>query len=212
MPFDYVPAHDIMPATRNMMPAPAMSRRRRLTYSQLRPKERTECLRFGMKAWTNTPSIAVPLILARFPDWEPFAKLSPRPDGAGNVIDFNIPCPFPAAEAGFLVSTADEELTVGFHTHHGHFTDYEDRTDRTQIDAGLDYAAAIVEDRIGVLSYYTRGKFSGSRSVDLPPPETLPKLYEGMGLVGTLEGLFRDWERVTLRSWSGRFDRDEVRG
>jgi hypothetical protein len=156
--------------------------------------------------------VVVPLVLVRFPEWEPFAKLLPRPDGAGGVIDFNIPCLSLGAEAGLLISTADEELTVGFHTHHGHFTDYENRTDRAQIDAGLDYAAAIVEDRIGVLSYYSGGKFLGSRSVDLPPSETLPKLYEGMGLVGKLEGSFRDWERVTLRSWSGRFDRDEVRG
>ena len=154
---------------------------------------------------------AVPLILARFPGWELFAKLSTRPDGAGNVVEFNIPCPSSAAESGLWVSTADEELSVGFHTHHGHFTDYEDRTNRTQIDAGLDYAAAIVEDRIGVLSYYSGGKFSGSRSVDLPSPETLPKLYEGMGLVGKLEGFFRDWDRVTLRSWSGRCDRDDIR-
>jgi hypothetical protein len=155
--------------------------------------------------------VAVPHILARFPDWEPFAKPSAGPDGAGNVVEFNIPCPSSAAESGLWVSTAGEELSVGFHTHHGHFTDHEDRTNRAQIDAGLDYAPAIIEDRVGVLSYYSGGKFSGSRSVDLPPPGTLPKLYEGMGLVGKLEGFFRDWDRVTLRSWSGRFDRDDAR-
>jgi hypothetical protein len=59
-----------------------------------------------------------------------------------------------------------------------------------QINAGLGYAAAILGDQIGVLSYYSRGKFSGSRSVDLPSPETLPKLYEGMGFVGKLEVFF----------------------
>ena len=155
--------------------------------------------------------VAVPIILARFPEWESYAKLTPRPDGAGKVVNFNVPCPSSAAEAGLWISTADEELSVGFHTHHRHFTDYEDRTHRAQIDEGLDYAAAIVEDRIGILSYYNGGAFSGSRSVNLPPPETLPKLHEGMGLVGKLEVFFRDWDRVTLRSWSGRFDRDDVR-
>jgi hypothetical protein len=165
----------------------------------------------GLEGLDDYSRVVVPIILARFPEWEPHAKLTPRPDGAGNVVDFNLPCPSPSAEAGLWVSTADEELSVGFHTHHRHFTDYEDRTHRAQIDAGLDYAADIVEDRVGVLSYYSGGKFSGSRSVELPSPETLPKLYEGMGLIGKLEGFFRDWERVTLRSWSGRFDRDEVR-
>ena len=66
------------------------------------------------------------------------------------------------------------------------------RTHRAQINAGLDYAAAIIEDRIGVLSYYSGGKFSGSRSVDLPSPETLPKLYEGMGLISSLPELCQD--------------------
>jgi hypothetical protein len=165
----------------------------------------------GDESLDEYSQLAVTLILARFPKWEPFVKLSPRPDGAGNVVEFNIPCPSPAAESGLWVSTADEELTVGFHTHHTHFTDYENRTHHSQIDAGLKYAAEIVEERIGVLSYYSGGKFSGSRSVDLPSPEVLPRLYEDMGLVGKLEGFFRDWERVTLRSWTGRFDRDEVR-
>jgi len=155
--------------------------------------------------------VAVPLILARFPKWEPFAKLSPRPDGVGDVVEFNVPCPSPADASGLWVSTAGEELSVGLDTHHRHFTNCEDPTDQCEIDAGLDYAADIVEERIGVLSYYREGKFSGSRSVDLPPPEVLPKLYEGIGLVGKLERFFRDWGRVTLRSWTGRFDRDEVR-
>ncbi len=150
-------------------------------------------------------------ILARFPEWEQFAKVSSCSDGADDVVEFDVPCPSLATESGLRVFTENKELTVAFHTHHRHFTDYEDPTDRYQIDAGLEYAASILEERIGVLSYYSGGKFSGSRSVDLAPPKALPKLYEGMGLIGKLEGFFRDWERVTLRSWTGRFDRDEVR-
>src|SRR6516225_9841802 len=149
--------------------------------------------------------VVVPMILARFPEWEQFAKLLPRADGAGNVVEFNVPCPSEAADSGLWLSTADEELSVGFHTHHRHFTDYEDRTNRAQLEAGLEYASAIVEDRIGMLSYYGGSQFAGSRSVELPHPDSLPELYEGMGFARELLGKLPGWDRVTLRSWSGRF-------
>src|SRR5262245_22833943 len=98
--------------------------------------------------------VAVPMILARFPDWEPFAKLSPRVDGAGSTVEFNIPCPSPAAECGMWVSTTDEELSVGFHTHHEHFTDYGNRLNAKQIEAGIQQAANFIEERVGVVSWY----------------------------------------------------------
>ncbi len=149
--------------------------------------------------------VALPLILARFPEREPFAKVS------CDIVEFNVPCNSPAAESGLWVSTADEELSVGFHTYHRHFTNYEDRTDRATIEVGLEFAAAILEDRIGVLSYYKGKELSGSGSIDLPYPATLPKLCGGMGLVAKFEDFFSGgWDRVTLRSWSGRFDRDEL--
>src|ERR1044072_4945803 len=78
-------------------------------------------LESGLDAYS---AVVVPLILTRFPEWESSAKLSPRTGCGGNVVGFNLPCPSPAAEYGLWVSTADEELSVGFHTHHTHFTDY----------------------------------------------------------------------------------------
>jgi hypothetical protein len=151
---------------------------------------------------------ALPLILSRFPHWEAFATLQTRPDGAGQTVEFTIPCPSPAVEHGLFVSTADEELTVGFHTHHHHFTDYETRRNRETIEAGLGYCAAIVEDRVGVLSYYHAGEFAGSRSAELPHSGPLPGLLDGMGSFADLAGPLSACDRVTLRSWSGRFDRD----
>jgi len=155
--------------------------------------------------------LAVSLILARFPEWEPFAKLSPRPDGAGSVAEFNVPCRSPAAEHGLWVSTADEELSVGFHTHHSHFTDYETCLNREQIESGVRHAADVIEERVGVVSWYRGGKFVGSRSVGLPHPSPLPELLDGLGAGADLAGTLSDCDRATLRSWFGRFDRDEVR-
>lgn len=156
--------------------------------------------------------IALPMILARFPDWESFAKLSPRPDDAGTTVDFDIPCPSPAAEHGLWVSTADEEFSVGFHTHHSHFTDYENRLNVAQMEAGIQHAADIIEERVGVVSWYGGDAFAGSRSVELPHPDPLPRLLDGFGPIpAQLASIFSDCDRVTLRSWLGRYDRDEVR-
>ena len=155
--------------------------------------------------------LAVSLILARFPEWELLAELSPRPDGEGSVVNFNIPCPSPAAETGLWVSTADQELSVGFHTHHEHFTDYESRLDREQIAAGLQRAADIIEERIGVVSWYRGRAFAGSRSVELPHAGPLPAMLDGLGAGTEAASIFADCNRVTLRSWFGRFDREEVR-
>lgn len=150
--------------------------------------------------------IAVPIILAAFPDWEPLAKVEPRPDGTGGVVEFNIPCPSPAAEHGLWVSTADEELSVGFHTHHSHFTDYEDGNHVAQIEAGVEHAADLLAERVGILSWYRRGGFAGASSILLPHSGPLRML----GVGGPLASAFAGCERMTLRSWFGRFDRDEV--
>ncbi|MBL8796028.1 MAG: hypothetical protein JNM56_19155 [Planctomycetia bacterium] len=154
--------------------------------------------------------IAVPMILGRFPEWEPFARLDSRADGAGNTVDFNIPCPSGAAESGLWISTADEEFSVGFHTHHCHFTDYESRNNPIQIEAGLKYAADIIDERLGVVSWYRAGCFVGSFSVELPYPAPLPGLFDD-ARDAQLVAMFSNCDRATLRSWLGHFDRDEVR-
>lgn len=150
--------------------------------------------------------LAVPLILARFPGWEAFAKVEPRPDGVGGVVEFNIPCPSQNVEHGLWVSTDNEELSIGFYTHHDHFTDYNDRTHVASIEAGVEYAADIVAERVGVVSWYRGDGFAGSSSVDLPHAGPLRML--GVGWPFTW--IFAGCERVTLRSWLGRFDREEA--
>ena len=141
---------------------------------------------------------ALPLILARFPTWEPFGTIQPPADGEGGTVEFNVPCPNPAAEIGLWVSTADQELTVGFHTHHDHFTDFETSLNPEPVEAGLDQAAAYLEDRRGAVSWYQGGRLVGTTSCDLPLAGPLPRMFSQFRVT-----------RGTLRSWSGRFDRDE---
>jgi hypothetical protein len=144
---------------------------------------------------------ALPLILARFPEWKSFGVVQPRPDGGGATVEFNVPCPNPAAEMGLWVSTADEELSVGFHTHHSHFTDYETRLNPEVVEAGLEQAAVYLEDRCGVVSWYQKEQLVGTTSCELPLSGPLPRMFSQFPV-----------SRGTLRSWSGRFDREEPSG
>jgi hypothetical protein len=141
---------------------------------------------------------ALSLILARFPEWEGYAVVQARPDGLGGTVEFNIPCPNPMAEMGLWVSTAEEELSIGFHTHHSHFTDYDTRLNPEQVEAGLDHAVAFLEDRCGVVSWYHGDQLIVTTSCELPLAGSLPRMFSQLAVT-----------RGTLRSWSGRFDRDE---
>ena len=141
---------------------------------------------------------ALTMILGRFPEWEPFGVVQTRPDGASSWVEFNIPCPSGATEMGLWVSTDGAELSVGFHTHHSHFTDYDTRLNPEQIEAGLDHAAAYLEDRCGTVSWYQDERLVGTTSCELPLSGPLPRMFSQL-----------PDNRATLRSWSGRFDRDE---
>jgi hypothetical protein len=141
---------------------------------------------------------ALPLILARFPEWESDGAVQPRPDGEGVTVEFNIPCPNQATEMSLWVSTAEEELTVGFHTHHDHFTDYDTRLSADQIGVGLDLAVAYLEDRRGVVSWYQGDRLAGTTNCNLPLSGPIPRIFSQLPV-----------SLGTLRSWSGRFDRDE---
>jgi hypothetical protein len=149
------------------------------------------------------------LVFGRFPEWGRFATISRRPDGKGCVVDFNVACPSQRVDYGLWVSTAADELTIGFDTYHCHFTDYENPLNQEQITAGLQFAANIIDERVGVVSWYQADKFVGSRLVELPYAPSLPRLLNNLGGTAELVGIGADCDRVTLRSWFGRFDRDE---
>jgi hypothetical protein len=138
---------------------------------------------------------AVQMILARFPVWLPFGVVRPGKDGCS--AEFEIPCPSTAVERGLWLSTANNELTVGFHTHHAHFTGYDNPYKPEAVSAGLDQAAAYIEDRCGVVSWYEIQRLVGTASVKLPLARPLFKMLNATG------------NHATLRSWSGRSDSED---
>lgn len=158
----------------------------------------------------NFSQILAKEVLRRFPEWEPFGELKrrefPEWDSAVGapgkqagviVVEFHIPCPSPVVLRGLWLSTANEELTVGFDAHHAHFNDR--RGGVCSVDDGFRFISEIVAERIGVVGLFRGDEIGGSMAVELP--------YELPLALGNTS-----FTHATLRSWNSKFDRDEVNG
>jgi len=142
---------------------------------------------------------AVGRILERFPAWSEHMVFR-RPDGYEHAFaDFELACPSSAIEHDLWVSTADEEITVGLHTHHSHFTDYDNRSDPAHIGDALDHVLDLLDERTAIVSWYVGDRFAGSTSQDVAADRPTSSLLSGV-------------TRTTLRSWRGTHDRDAEPG
>lgn len=144
-----------------------------------------------MKNLDSYSEFAVGIILWRFPQWAEYAK--PTKEGA---VEFEIPCPSTAVDSGLWISPENNKLTVGFHTDHCHFTDYESPQNLSVIHQGLDFVVEILKDRRGILSWYHGDQLVHTTTIQLPHSGPLPCLLSNC-------------PRSTLRCWSGKFDKDE---
>jgi hypothetical protein len=93
------------------------------------------------------------------------------------------------------VSTADEEITVGLHTHHSHFTDYDNHSQSEHIGYALDHVQKLLDERSVIVSWYIGHRFVGSTSQDVAAERRVTSLLRGI-------------TRTTLRSWRGTYDHD----
>ena len=140
---------------------------------------------------------ALTRILDRFPDWKDRVRYELATSEAHQCVVIEIDAPSSTAESGLFVGTDQDELTVGFHTYHCHFTNYDDPQNSQSLDAGLDFASNLLNERCGVVTSYVGNKWAGSVWISLPHPEALTPVSPAT-------------TRMTLRSWRGTFDRDEV--
>jgi hypothetical protein len=142
--------------------------------------------------------VAYDLMLRRHPSWSAYAWALPASYGGDDLhVVIEIPCPSGGVEHGLYVSTENKELTVGFHTDHCHFTDYDHPVNPAVIHQGISHAVEFMRDRIGVLSWYQGNRLVHTTALRLPHHGPLPCLLSAC-------------TKGTLRSWSGKHDRDEV--
>lgn len=117
-------------------------------------------------------------------------------DGCDRAFaEFELAAPSPAIEHGLWVSTANQELTVGIHTHHSHFTGYDDCFDPDPIYQALDYIQELLDEHRLIASWYVGDRFVGSTSYLIT--DGYPSLLS-----------FESITRTTIRSWRGTHDND----
>ena len=116
-------------------------------------------------------------------------------------MEFEIPCPSTAVDSGLWISTENNELTVGFHTDHCHFTDYECPQNLAVIHQGLDFVVEILKDRRGILSWYHGDQLVHTTTIQLPHSGPLPCLLSNCTRVRCVVGQASSTKtRAALRS------------
>ena len=118
-----------------------------------------------------------------------------------------IDCPSYSVEAGLWIGTWNEDVIVGFHTHHAHFSDWERSGTDDHIETAIDAARDVLAERLVVVSRYTRvplrgsGWLAGSTYWDRPEGALAERRRSERSIRSRL-GL----REVTLRSWDGSYD------
>jgi hypothetical protein len=116
-------------------------------------------------------------------------------------VEIAFASPNPRAVAPVWISSADEELTVGFDYTHGHFNAWMGtESDEDVFERALQFADDLVGERLVVVSGLAGGAWAGSTTV---PPGDDPL---------ATASVFPEADTIIVRSFRGTFDRDLPRG
>ncbi len=138
--------------------------------------------------------------LARFPTWARYAHVKRAEGKEKSHLEFIIPCPNPVVEQDLMLSTEQHQLTLYFDTSHEHFENDDEWPTIDWIGDGLDLAAAILAEEVGCVTCHGRDRIYADFFAPLPLASPIDIPFKNTPVT-----------RVTLRSWTGRFDRDEIR-
>ena len=128
------------------------------------------------------------------PEWAELAK----PDAT--TVEIEIPATGSRAIAPLWISSADDEITVGFDHTHSHFAAWDERqTEEDCFEQAAQFAEDLMIERLVVVSGLDRGTWAGSTTVR-PDEDPLAAVAFAAG------------DTVIVRSFRGTFDRDLPRG
>lgn len=133
-------------------------------------------------------------LLAEFPEWAPYLRLSAYPGAAPGTLEVEVPPPHPAGSP-LRIDTDNAEVTVSFADWHEHYSrwagDTEDEIVRTAVDAVRD----VVEERLLSVMALKGGR--PRRGWKVAPGERVET---------------RHGDLTRVRSWRGTYDADLPRG
>ena len=137
-------------------------------------------------------------LFRNFPDWATLATTDPNPNADSGALLLEIPANLSGSEIVLHVWSDSDELTVGLHTHHCHFADYDQRETDDHIEDGIAYIKNLIQEKIVIYSLYCNGQFCCSVTGTPGKVEDLAKFISNV-------------DRVTCRSWAGTYDSDDVK-
>ena len=125
------------------------------------------------------------------PKWRALLRTATAGDGSTFQV-LEVPAPEGSdAVAGLLVSTADDEITVGFDVYHSHFDAWTGDT------GALEFIRRIVTERVAVVSWWSGGKWCGSGQLEAGQRPEVPSSAAGLAV-----------DRMRVRSWRGALNAD----
>jgi hypothetical protein len=137
-------------------------------------------------------------LFRHFPDWATLATTDPNPNADFGALLLEIPANLSGSEIVLHIWSDGDELTVGLHTHHCHFSDYDQRETDEHIEDGVEYIKNLIQENFVIYSWYCNGQFCCSVTGTPGKVEDPAKFISNV-------------DRVTCRSWAGTYDSDDVK-
>lgn len=125
-----------------------------------------------------------------FPGWIKRATVETDEYGESALV-VSIPAPSERFAHPLRIETFGGEVTVSFDWYHGHFSEFSGCTERT----ALDLIQEVISEEKVVVSYWRDNQACGSV---MTVPDDIPSSNDEYPYAN----------RVCIRSWSGRFDKD----
>lgn len=131
-----------------------------------------------------------------WPQWYQFSRYDPYEEFEKEALLVEVPRPVDGSSHGLFVTTSEWEISVGFgenfHTRFGHNGEGQPGDFYSE---ALAFLQNFVAERVVIAVAYQADEWLGAWSLDLAT-ESLADLKVAAG------------ERVTIRSWQGRYDRE----
>jgi hypothetical protein len=143
----------------------------------------------------NESSAVAEAIFAAFPEWRALARVQQAADGSSFLVVEVTPPPAARAERGLIVHTANGEVTVGFDHYHAHFDRGVADGEPFGLQAALELARQILEERVAIASWWFDDEWQSSSQIAAGSSPSPPS------------GSSRS-NRVRVRSWRGTFNLD----
>lgn len=128
-------------------------------------------------------------ILSAYPEWHSLAT-AVSTEG-GDILRIVVPSPVANVEHPLTIDTSDQEITVTYDFHHGHYPTFRDSGCR---EGAVSLLAPLLQEELAIASFWSENKWHGSTQFRIGEPEDPLKMFGNT--------------RIRVRSWRGTFDKD----